>query len=276
MESLRIGMGQILVEGGRPEANLARAVEMVGRAAADGCRLVVLPECLDLGWTHPSARELAQPIPGPVSDGLARAASDAGLWVVAGMVERAGDRLYNTALLISPSGEIVSKHRKINELQLAHDLYAQGAAVSAADTPLGRIGVNICADNFPDSPELGSALGRMGCRLLLSPCAWAVDADHDQQREPYGQMWVDAYTNLAKTYGMAVVGVSCVGQLDAGPWAGRKCIGRSLAVGPDGNILERLPYGETAEALGVVGAPLDAAREFAGVSAVAASRTGRP
>ena len=273
MKTLRIGMGQILVEGGRRTANLNRAAGMVARAGEDGCDVVVLPECLDLGWTHPSARESAAPIPGPSSDALADAAADAGVWLVAGIVERAGARLYNTALLISPDREIVLKHHKVNELKLAHDLYAQGSAVGAADTPLGRIGVNICADNFPDAPELGSALGRMGCRLLLSPCAWAVDGDHDNERDPYGGMWVESYTKLATTYGMTVVGVSCVGPLDAGPWAGRKCIGRSVAVGPDGAILAHLSYGERAEELGVVEIALDDADSFAGVSAIAASRT---
>jgi hypothetical protein len=67
-EGYRVGMAQILVEGGRPEANLARAADAVREAAAAGCRLVVLPECLDCGWTDPSARHLARPIPGPHAD----------------------------------------------------------------------------------------------------------------------------------------------------------------------------------------------------------------
>ena len=62
--SYRVGMAQVLVEGGRPDANLDRAVGVVAEAAGRGCRLVVLPECLDLGWADPSARDLARPIPG--------------------------------------------------------------------------------------------------------------------------------------------------------------------------------------------------------------------
>ena len=52
----RVGMAQILVEGPQPDANLARAEEFIRDAASQGCRLVVLPECMDLGWTDPSAR----------------------------------------------------------------------------------------------------------------------------------------------------------------------------------------------------------------------------
>src|SRR5438128_8472622 len=108
-------MAQILVEGGRPKANLDRAVDAVRQAASRGCRLVVLPECLDLGWTDPSARTLARPVPGPHADALTRAARDAGVYVAAGLVERAGDRLYNAAVLVSPAGEVLLHHRKVNE-----------------------------------------------------------------------------------------------------------------------------------------------------------------
>lgn len=247
-----VGMGQILVEGGEPEANLERARAMIERAASVGCRAVVLPECLDLGWTFPGARDLARPIPGPHSDILVAAARAGGVYVVAGLVERDGDRIFNAAVFVSPEGEILLKHRKINELSIAHDLYATGNCLGVADTPLGTIGVNICADNFPGSLALGHSLARMGAQLVLSPCAWAVDGDHDNVRQPYGGLWIGSYSQLAKLYDLTVVGVSNVGWLRAGPWKGRKCIGCSLAVGPGGKILAQGPYGEQAEELIVV------------------------
>src|SRR5262245_2254507 len=118
MNSYRACMAQILVEGGRPTANLDRAVDAVRQAAARGCRLVILPECLDLGWTDPSARDLAGPIPGPHFERLAQAAREHKLHVAAGLVERAGDRLYNSAVLIGPGGDLLLHHRKINELDI--------------------------------------------------------------------------------------------------------------------------------------------------------------
>ncbi|MGC9317957.1 MAG: nitrilase-related carbon-nitrogen hydrolase, partial [Armatimonadota bacterium] len=48
----------MLVEGGQLQDNLARAERMIQRAAEEDCAIVVLPEALDAGWTHPSAREL--------------------------------------------------------------------------------------------------------------------------------------------------------------------------------------------------------------------------
>lgn len=242
-------MGQMRVEPGAPERNLARAAIMVQRARAAGCRAVVLPECLDLGWTYPGTPALARPIPGPHCDALCRAARDSGVVVAAGLAERDGDRVYNAAVLIGADGRILLKHRKINELSIARDVYATGTSLAVADCELGRVALLICADNFPQSLELGRAAALMGARLILSPCAWAVPADHDQQAQPYGALWRTAYGTLARERGVTVVGVSSVGPLTGGPWAGRRCIGCSLAVGPDGQVLAQGPYGEDAEAL---------------------------
>lgn len=245
----RACMAQILVEGGQPRANLDRAVVAVSHASTFGARVVVLPECLDLGWTHPSARELAQPIPGPHSDRLADAARQNHIYVTAGLVERAGHRLFNSAILIDPDGEIRLHHRKINELDIALDLYSIGDRLGVAGTALGKVGIAICADNFSDSLAIGHVLARMGAQVILSPCAWAVDADHDNKREPYGKLWRDAYSELARLYDVTVIGVSNVGPISGGPWRGRKCIGCSLAMGPDATVLAQGPYGESAEAL---------------------------
>jgi len=245
-------MAQMLVEGGRPEANMARAVQMIGRAAGQGCKVVVLPECIDLGWTSPTARTLAQPIPGRQSDLLASAAKEVGIYVAAGLTEKAGDRIYNAAVLISPSGEIIWRHRKINVLDIEQDLYSTGDRLGVVETPMGIIGINICADNFPDSLVFGHAQARMGAQVLLSPSAWAVKAGHDNAKEPYGDLWRNAYSQLCRLYGITMVGVSNVGPVSGGPWDGWKCIGCSMAIGPDGKVIAQGPYGESAEELIVV------------------------
>ncbi len=250
--NFKLGMAQMLVEGGAVEQNLRRAAHMIAEAAQQGCRVVALPECLDIGWTDPAARELAQPIPGPHAEVLCRAAHQAQIYVVAGLTERAAGRIYNAAILISPEGDILLKHRKINVMDIAQDLYATGNCLAVAETPLGVIGVNICADNFPNSLALGHSLARMGAQLLLSPSAWAMPPDHDNAAEPYGDLWRGSYTTLARLYDLTVVGVSNVGRLRGGPWQGYKCIGCSLAVGPGGAILAQGPYGEAAEQLIVV------------------------
>ncbi len=120
------------------------------------------------------------------------------------------------------------------------------------ETELGTVGLATCADNFGSSLAIGHVLARMGAKLILSPSAWAVDADHDNDREPYGGLWLDSYAELARLYDVTVFGVSNVGRISGGPWKGRKVIGCSLAMGLGGVVLARGPYGERAEALVVV------------------------
>jgi predicted amidohydrolase len=247
---MKIALAQMLVEPGEKQANLARAESWIARAARGGADVVVLPEAMPLGWTHPSARTDADQIPeGESCDRLLRAARTHRIMVCAGIVERAEAKIFNAAVLIDSAGTILLHHRKIHELELAHDLYARGDRLAVADTPWGRIGVMICADGFAPGQSVSRTLGMMGARLILSPCAWAVPPDHDNEREPYGQLWLDNYCPVARQFGLTIVGVSNVGPITAGPWQGRKCIGNSLVIGPDGGEAIRGPYGERAEAL---------------------------
>src|SRR5687767_7877677 len=134
---------------GERARNLERATDLISKAANQNARLVILPEALPFGWMDPSARSDADEIPnGETCRTLAEAAKESGIWVCSGIVERQEDKLYNAAVLISPAGEVILHHRKINELEIAHDLYALGDRLGVAETELGRIGLMICADAF--------------------------------------------------------------------------------------------------------------------------------
>ena len=246
----RAALVQMLVVGGEREANLQRAVELIDAGAAQGADLVVLPEAADLGWTHPSARTRAEPIPrGDSFQRLASAARANGVYVCAGLIERDETKIYNSAVLIDRRGELVLLHRKINELDIARDLYAIGDRLRVAETELGRLGLHICADGFADGQTLSRSLGEMGADVILSPGAWAVDADHDNEQEPYGQIWRDSYIPVAREFSVWMIGVSNVGWLEEGPWAGKKCIGSSLVIDPNGSEVVCGPYGHDAEAI---------------------------
>ena len=254
--ALRVGMAQILVVPGEVEGNLGRAAAAIAAAAGKGCDVVVLPECLDVGWTFPGARDLARPIPGPTTDRLGEAAASAGVMVVAGLTERDGDRIFNSAVLIGADGALLATHRKINELDFERELYSAGTSLRVTHTPLGVIGVTICADNAYPTLALGRALAAMGAEILLSPCAWAVPPGFDNSVRAYGDEWVTAYGALARETGMPVVGVSNVGPVVGGAWDGWSCIGASLAVGTNGEVIRQAPFGLTAESLVVVEVPL--------------------
>ena len=213
--------------------------------------MVLLPEAFTTGWTDARGALFADAIPdGATCRSLQDLAAGHGVFLAAGWIERARDeRCYNAAALFGPDGRLRLHHRKLYELEIAHDSYALGDRLAVAETPFGRVGLMICADAFAPGQVISRTLGLMGAALILSPCAWAVPADHDQAREPYGQLWRDNYGPVARDFRLWIAGASNVGPIATGPWAGRRCIGCSLLVGPEGQPVLQGPYGVDAEAV---------------------------
>lgn len=256
MRELTIGMAQILVETGKIKNNMERARESIKMANEKNCDVVVLPECLDIGWTNPSASDLAEEIPGSRSIYLCEAAKEFSIYVVAGLTERSGTDIYNSAILISPQGKILLKHRKINILDIAQDIYSIGNSLSVADTEIGKIGVDICADNFPSSQVIGHCLARMGAQIILSPCSWAVPPNHNEETNPCALSWERSYKELSSLYDIPVIGVSNVGLVEEGIWKDYSCIGKSTAVMDSGETVYKCPYGVDKEKFLVVKAEI--------------------
>lgn len=250
--SVKVAMIQMKVEFSRPEQNLKHAAELVKDAKERGAQICVLPECMDLGWGNTDAPLYAEPIPGKTSEVLCEIAGKQEVYLAAGITEKEEGKLYNTALLISDEGKILFQHRKINVLTGVEDLYCIGDRLGVADTKYGKIAIDICADNAANSLSVGITLGRMGADLLLSPCAWAVKPDRDVVKEPYGEEWHKPYKMLSSTFSIPVIGVSNVGEVEKGSWAGWKAIGNSMAYDSDGTLLTVLPYGEEAECVELI------------------------
>lgn len=248
--AFRLALAQMRVVGGDPDANLRNAAHMIAAAARAGAQVVLLPEALDAGWTHPSARALAGAVPsGRACAAFCDAAQEHGLYVCAGLTERAGESVYNAAVLVSPHGQVLLHHRKLNELEIGHDAYEPGDRLAVAKTPLATFGLMICADGSARGQVVTRTLGLMGADVVLSPSAWAVEAGHDNARNPYGALWRRSYGEAARDFRLWIAGCSSVGPIDGGPWAGHACIGCSLVVGPDGKPALVGPYGQGAERL---------------------------
>jgi len=249
---MKLAMLQLKVEFNRPEENFRNAEQEIAKAAGMGCRCAVLPECFDLGWALPGAPRYAQGIPGERTRRLGALARQYGMVLVAGLTEKEGDHCYNTAVILSEQGELLGRHRKINLLRGVEDMvYTRGDRLGVYETGFGPVGVNICADNFPSHLTLGRSLAAMGAGMILSPCAWAVTSKDAAANKPYGGMWLRSYAELAQECGIWVIGVSSVGHVAEGVWAGWKCIGNSIAMSPKGPALV-MAHGEDAQAIGVV------------------------
>jgi predicted amidohydrolase len=248
--SFLLALAQMKVVGGNRAANLAHAGEMISEAARHGASMILLPEAMDLGWTDPSALEEAEAVPGGTTARyLSEMAREYGIYICSGLIEKDGETVYNSAVIIDPRGKLVLLHRKINELEIGHPYYALGDRLNVCHTELGTIGLLICADANAADRVLTRSLAYMGADVILSPSSWAVPADYDNEKEPYGQLWRDAYIPVARDFRVWIASVSNVGWMTGGPWKGWKGIGCSMVIDPEGRQLIEAPYGVDADTL---------------------------
>ncbi len=235
-KGMRVGIAQVPVVMGDKAANVRTILEAVEWAVHERCDLVALPECSLAGWLSSAAPRAAEPIPGPLTRRLSALARKHRLAIVLGMEEREGRRLYNSAVLIDRSGEILLRHRKINELEIGLAVYGRGGSLAVADFEGRKIALDICADSW--SPEVTDALHFMGARIVFSPSAWAVDPGSEETN----LHWIrETYRARARGRDLWIVAPDGVGPVTEGPWKGRVLQGNSLVTGPDGKTVLQGP-----------------------------------
>lgn len=138
-------------------------------------RLVIYPEEHVCGVTASTPvererawRELAEPLSGGRVDRLCRIARDAQVWLVPGSVIEAGPNgeLWNTSPLISPTGEIVARYRKIFPFRPVEPFTSGDEFVVHHIPEVGHIGLSICYDAW--FPEVSRQLSWMGAELIIN------------------------------------------------------------------------------------------------------------
>lgn len=159
---------------GDRDGNVRLARAAIEAASAEGARLVVFPEASLTGYVfhdRESARASAIERAGGELVDIAATCRVANAWAVVGAVERAGDRLHNSLFLVSPEG-VAGHYRKLHTLCLGVDRFTTPGSEppSVFDTPLGRIGLNICYDGT--FPETARALKLAGAQLIVLPTNW--------------------------------------------------------------------------------------------------------
>lgn len=156
---------------GEVELNLSACLQSLREAAAGQHELVVFPECALSGYMFAdadSARRCAEPVPGPSSAAVAEQCARSGVHCVLGLLERDGQRLYNTAVLVGPDG-IIGRYRKTHIACIGADCFttAGDEPYRVYDTALGRIGLQICYDwRFP---EITRVLALQGAEIIAHP-----------------------------------------------------------------------------------------------------------
>jgi predicted amidohydrolase len=143
----------------------AAAIAEAARRKAD---LVVLPETLTYYGTGLKMADCAEPIPGPSTDYFGGLAKAHDLYIVAGLVERVSNLVYNTAALIGPDGRVQGRYRKValprSEIEAGIE---PGRETPVFDTRFGRLGMMVCYDGF--FPEVARRLAANGAEVIAWP-----------------------------------------------------------------------------------------------------------
>jgi predicted amidohydrolase len=173
-----------MLAGDDKAANLAEAERWIRAAAAQGARVVALPEVFIWRGVKKQERENAEAIPGATSEFLSHLARELGIYLLGGSIleEIPGTpKAYNTSLLFDPSGKLLASYRKIHlfDVDLADGTSLResatrefGASVIAVSTDICTMGLSVCYDlRFP---ELYRALVAKGARLIFVPSAFTA------------------------------------------------------------------------------------------------------
>ncbi|MBW3660191.1 MAG: carbon-nitrogen hydrolase family protein [Gemmatimonadetes bacterium] len=219
------------------EANLARGLDALDRAAGSGADLACFAE-LAFDPFHPQRPpdgpplELAEPIPGPTTDALATRAAELGVVVVANLLEGDGGRTYDASPVLDADGSLLGVTRMVHvpDYPRFHEKrwYAPGdRGAPVYETAVGRLGVAICYDRH--YPEYLRALAVAGAELVVVPQAGAVDEWPEGLFE--AEMRTAAFQN-----GYFVALVNRVGEEERLTFAGE-----SFVCDPAGAVLARAP-----------------------------------
>ena len=165
---IQAGFLQTQPEFGAVETNLSLAKKLWGERKAD---LLVLPELFNTGYQFQSlaeARNLSEPIPdGPTTRFLMNWARDAGMTIVAGLAERDGKALYNSAVIVGPKG-LIGKFRKAHIFDAENNFFEPGnLPFTVFDVGFAKVGIMICFDwRFP---ETARTLALKGADIIAHP-----------------------------------------------------------------------------------------------------------
>jgi N-carbamoylputrescine amidase len=259
----KIGLVQMAMSA-NPDVNLQHALAQVGQAAAAGAQVVCLPELFRSRYFAQTEDvkvfDLAEPVPGPSTDALGKAAREAGVVVIAPVFERRAPGLYhNSAVVIDADGRVVGTYRKMHipddPAYYEKYYFAPGdLGFRAFDTRVGRIGTLVCWDQW--YPEGARLTALQGANVLFYPTAigW-----HPKEKAAHGMGQLDAWRTIQRGHAIAngcyVAAVNRVGleRPDGGGGGdGIEFWGSSFLADPFGAILAEAPGDREAILVGEV------------------------
>jgi len=224
---------------GRTEDNLRTITGLARKAAAQGAKIVVMPECAVQGYLDPTTwstwskqpdadnpvQHVAEPVPGPATRTLAHLADELGIYLCAGLIEVESNAFFNAQVLIGPDGAIRAHHRKKSLWTPGDSTWCTPGAlpVQVVDTEFGRLGLMICYD-FHSMPPL---LAKRKADIVLYSVGW------------YGPNEKTWFSNLFPRravipHGFDIVVANWASPTEEQTWPGR---GHSCVITREGEVL---------------------------------------
>ena len=231
---------------GKKAENVARSLDLIAKAADGGADLVVLPELATTGYvfeTRAEAEGLAEPVPaGPTTDAWCKLAAKRDIHIVAGITEKSGDDLFNSAALVGPRG-FIGLYRKMHLWGGEKKVFAVGnLPFPVYDTPIGRVAMAICYDGW--FPETYRLLALQGAQIVCVPTNWVPMPGQPRDRPAMANTLAMA---AAHTNGLVIACADRVGLERGQPFEGQSIIidrtGWPLA-GPASKTAEEIIFAE--------------------------------
>ncbi len=227
------------------DANLATILNMANEAADNQADLVVFAEAALTGLINNDDPfhdlPLGQSIPGPITDVLSELAHKRHVYVAIGILERVGRTLYDSAVLLTPSGEIGLKYQRIqpqwHSRSADPSVYRQGKELRKAETSFGSFSFLICGDLWDD--ELIRRARDLQPDWLLYPFLNNVVGERwEKEIKP-------SYAERAKLTGATTLMTSYIADLPPMDMDLGGAVGGAMVVLGDGTVVQSFPLGRT-------------------------------
>jgi len=177
------------------QVNLEKFAQQVARAAAQKADIVCLPEGITLVGTKLNYITASEPVPGPTTKFLGEVAKKYHLYIVAGLLEKEEDVVYNTAVLMDRNGNLGGKYRKVSlPREEIEGGVTPGDSLPVFETDFGRIGLMICWD--VSFPETARTLAKKGAEVIFLPI-WGGNVNLTKARAIENQVYL-----VSSTYDM--------------------------------------------------------------------------
>jgi N-carbamoylputrescine amidase len=220
-----------MVCGHAKEKNIEKSLKLVRVAVERGAKIICLQELFHTHWFPKDINKknfgLAEPCNGPTLEAMQSVAREDEVVLVCPIFEKDGDEtFYNSAAVIDSGGKILGVYRKVHVPQIPlweeKSYFTPGnMGFPVFSTAHGRVGVQICWDNF--FPEGTRCLALKGAQIVCAPTA-AAFASQDR--------WVTMISANAMANGVFILRVNRVGSEEK-----QDFYGKSFCVGPEGELL---------------------------------------